>query len=160
MGESPLRSLFPHLYHLSSFKNHLVLDFLSWPKNSVSFTFGFRRHLTNRDTKELASVLSLLEGCPSREGRRNVHVWSPNPSQGFSSKSLFSLLLDPSPTREFVFYVIWRIKVRTKVRFFTWQVLLGHVNIVDRLVSRRTMIVEPFYHILCRKAEEDLDHLL
>ncbi|TYK29954.1 reverse transcriptase [Cucumis melo var. makuwa] len=94
------------------------------------------------------------------EGERNVHVWSANPSQGFSSKSLFSLLLDPSPTREFVFYAVWRIKVCKKVRFFTWQVLLDRANIVDRLVRRGEPRWSSNCCILCRKAKEDLDHLL
>ena len=33
-------------------------------------------------------------------------------------KSLFSLLLDPSPPMESAFYVIWKTKVPMKVRFF------------------------------------------
>ena len=37
--------------------------------------------------------------------------------------------------------------------------MLGWVNPVDRLVRRRTSLVRPFCSMLCRKAEEDLDHL-
>lgn len=37
----PLYFVFPHLYHLSSFKNHLVSDFLVWSESSGSFCFGF-----------------------------------------------------------------------------------------------------------------------
>ncbi|TYK04295.1 serine/threonine-protein phosphatase 4 regulatory subunit 3-like isoform X2 [Cucumis melo var. makuwa] len=46
-----------------------------------------------------------------------------------------------------------------EVRFFIWQVLLGRVNTVDRLVRKRTLFVGPFCCMLCQKAEEDLDHL-
>ena len=56
--------------------------------------------------------------------------------------------------------MIWRIKIPKKVRFFIWQVLLGRVNTLDRLVRGRTSFVGLFCCILCRKAEEDLDHLL
>ena len=36
----------------------------------MSFSFGFRRNLTNRETMKAVSLLSLLEGCSFREGRR------------------------------------------------------------------------------------------
>ncbi|KAA0037079.1 suppressor of mec-8 and unc-52 protein-like protein 1 [Cucumis melo var. makuwa] len=94
----------------------------------------FRCNLANRETTEVASLLSLLKGC---SGRRDVRAWNPNPSWGFS----------------------YRIKALKKVRFFIWQVLLGQVNTVDRLV-RRTPLVGPFYCMLCRKVEEDLDNIV
>ncbi|KAA0039270.1 ACT11D09.5 [Cucumis melo var. makuwa] len=55
--------------------------------------------MTNREMTEVASFLSLLEKCTIREERRDARVWNPNPSQGFSCKSLFCLLLDPAPLR-------------------------------------------------------------
>ena len=68
--------------------------------------FEFHRNLSNKETTKVASLLSLLGSCSFREGRRDFRVWSPNPSQGFSCKSLFSLLLDPSPVRKYVFDVV------------------------------------------------------
>ena len=102
MGDSALSSIFPHLYHLSSFKNYMISDFLIRFENSVSFSFGFCRHLSIGEKTEVASLLSLLEACIFREGRRDVCIWSPNPSEGFSCKSFFRLLLGPSPIGEFV----------------------------------------------------------
>uniref|UniRef100_A0A9I9CGT0 2Fe-2S ferredoxin-type domain-containing protein n=1 Tax=Cucumis melo TaxID=3656 RepID=A0A9I9CGT0_CUCME len=64
---------------------------------------------------------------------------------------------DPSPSREFVFHVVWRTKVSVKVRFFIWKVLFGRVSTVDRLV-RRSSLVGPFCSLLCQRAEEDHDH--
>lgn len=98
------------------------------------------------------------EGCIFREGRKDVRVWNPNPSRGFTNKSLFSHLLDPFSYSESVFDVVCKAKVPMKVRFFIWQVLLGHVNTVNRLVRKRTLLVGLFCCMLCRKAEEDLDH--
>ena len=108
----------------------------------------------------MTSLLFLLEGCSIREGRRDARVWHPNPSRGFSCNSLFSLLLDLVPPKESIFDVVWRTKVPKKVRFFIWQVLLDWINIVDRLVRRRTSLVGPFCCMLCWMAEEDLDHLI
>ena len=142
MGENSLCSLFTHLYHLSTSKNCAITDLLVGSENLVSLYFGFRCNLTSREMIEVASLLSLLEGCFSREGRSDARVWNPNPNRGYTYKSLFSLLLD-SP-KESVFYVVWRIKVPKKVRFFIWQVLLGRVNTINKLVRRRTSLLGPF----------------
>lgn len=72
MGESPLCFLFPHLYHLFSFKNCQILNLIR-SKNSVSYSFGCRSNLSDRETMEVA-LLSLLEAFSLREGRRDVHV--------------------------------------------------------------------------------------
>ncbi|KAA0032085.1 ACT11D09.5 [Cucumis melo var. makuwa] len=52
---------------------------------------------------EVASFLSLVEGCNFREERKDVRIWSPNPNQEYTCKSLVSLLLDPSPHKESIF---------------------------------------------------------
>lgn len=56
--------------------------------------------------------------------------------------------------------MLWRIKIRKKVKFFTRQVLLGRVNTMDRLLRKKSSLMGPFCCILCQKAEEDLGHLL
>lgn len=56
-----------------------------------------------------------------------------------------------------VFLILWRINISTKVRFFTRQVLHGCANTLDRLVRKKLSLVGPFCHILCWKAEENLD---
>ena len=122
---------------------------------SVSFYFGFRHNFSIWEMMKVASLLSLLEGYSFRD----VRIWNPNPSEGFSCISFFRLLLDPSLLELFVFDIVWRIKIPMKVRFFIWQVLLGRVSTGDRLVRRRTTLVEPLCCILCRKAEEDMNHL-
>lgn len=51
----------------------------------------------------MASLLALLEGPSFRRGRRDVRVWSLNPLEGFSCKSFFHSLVDPSSIGESVF---------------------------------------------------------
>lgn len=84
MGDKPLSSAFPRLYHLSSLKNCLVSDVLVWSGNSISFFFGFLRALSNRESTDVASLFSLIEGFDFRMGRWDVRVWSPNSTMGFS----------------------------------------------------------------------------
>lgn len=86
-------SVFPHPYHLSSFKNRPVFDFLVWWGSSMSFSFRFRHHLSNRETAEVDSFLSSLEECLGRG--RDVSVWSPNPIGGFFSQVLWLVAVGP-----------------------------------------------------------------
>lgn len=59
-----------------------------------------------------------------------------------------------------VFSVLWKIKFSRKVKFFTWQVLHGHTNMMDRLAWKLLSLVGSFCCILYRKAEKDMDHIL
>lgn len=94
----------------------------------------------------MTSLLSLLEGCDFSVGRMDVHIWSPNPSQGFSCNSLFNLL-DP-PQLGSLFFMVWRIKNLKKVRFFIWFVLLSCVNTMDIFARKKSSFVGPFCCIL------------
>ena len=87
----------------------------------------------------------------------DVCVWSPNLVECFFCKSFLIILLDPSPVVKSVFIVLWRIKIPKKVRFFAWQVLLGHVNRMDRILRKMPLIMSHFYFILRRKLELNLD---
>ena len=53
------------------------------------------------------SLLYLLEGCDFREGSRDICVWTPNPSRGFTCKPLFSLLIDPCPSPIRSLFLMW-----------------------------------------------------
>ena len=159
LGGNILSLSFPRLYHSSTLKNLSISDFWMWSENSVSFSFGFCRNLTDRETAEVFSLLSLIESYSFRLRRKDIGIWHPSPSEGFSCESYFKSLLDPSPTRQSVFEVVWKLKIPKKVSFFTWQLLLGRVNTLQWMVRKRTMLMGPFCSILCRKAEEDLNHL-
>ncbi|KAA0037157.1 ACT11D09.5 [Cucumis melo var. makuwa] len=72
---------------------------------------GILGRISLLSSRLLSVYLFFCEGwCSFREGRRDARVWSPNPSQGYMCKSLFSLLLDPSPPRESIFDVVWKTK--------------------------------------------------
>ena len=69
MRDRPLCSTFPHLYHLSCVKNHYVVDVLD-PSWSFPSSFGFRRPLPHRETKDVLALLSLIEKFVLRPGRK------------------------------------------------------------------------------------------
>lgn len=71
--------------------------------------------------------------------------------------TLFRILWDSSPVVELVFDVLWRIRIPKKVKSFLWQVLLGRVNTMDRLVRKMPLLLGSFCCILYRKVGENLN---
>lgn len=145
VGERPFCALFPHLYYLSSLKNHLVIDFLVWPVSFCYFLSSYSRSLSDREATNVAALLSLLEGHTFRSGRRDIKFWSLDPLEGFSCKSFFHCFANPSPLRVSIFMVLWRIKNPRNVRFFTWQVLHNPANTLDQLVRTMPSLVFLLY---------------
>ena len=122
-GEFPL---FSHLDHLSSSKICMISNLLVGFENAVSFSFGFCRNLTNREMIEVTSFISLLEGCCSREGRKD--------SGGYTCKSLFILLLDPAP--------LWS-------RFLMWFGGLWFLRNLGSLFDKSCLVgLTPLTHLL------------
>lgn len=60
MGDRPLCSSFPHPYHLSEKRLHLVASIFPFSVSSLSISLGFRCPLTDRETTDLVSLLSIL----------------------------------------------------------------------------------------------------
>lgn len=90
--DSSLSSMFHSLYCLSSMKNCLVVDVVILSGGSPSYSLGFCHSLTNRETREITTLLSLIGGCQFRVGRRDVYCWSVAPSKGFLCSSFFRWL--------------------------------------------------------------------
>lgn len=67
MKNRPFGSMFPHLYLLSSLRNHLVAMILSCFENSLSHSLGFRRPLLDRN---VLSQLLLIGEFWFSHGRR------------------------------------------------------------------------------------------
>ena len=60
------------------------------------------------------TLLSLLGDPELRRGRRDFYTWCPSLSMGFSCRSFFHYLVDPSPSKESIFSILWSVKVLKK----------------------------------------------
>lgn len=78
---------------------------------------------------------------------------------GFLVNLYFSTYWIPLPLQSRVFCSLEGGNEK-KVKFFIRHVIYGRVNTLDRLSRKMSSLVGPFCCILCRRAEEDLDHLL
>lgn len=114
LEDSPLCSLFPHLYHLSFMRGCSVASVMPSLGNEFSLFLCLRRSLSDRETVDLVALLELLEDFVVSLGRWDARLWSPNVSEGFSCKSFFSCLVDLLPSRFFVSLHFGRLRYQRK----------------------------------------------
>ena len=107
------------------------------------------------------ALLALLEDVQLNEGRRDSKRWKLDSSEVFSCKSFFKFLLDSpehpsfSPSK-----TVWEAKVPTKVKILGWLVAHKRVNTCDLIQRRRpNCYLSPSWCILCKRNEENADHL-
>lgn len=131
-----LFSLCLDLYHLSSIKKRFVADIFIPSGSSFSFSFGFRCSLFIGEMMNVVAFLPLIGEFEFRLERRDVRLWCPNSSGGFSLSFLFHRLLDLSASSKFVFllYERWKLQRRLNLSFGRWSVekLILLIGLLER----------------------------
>lgn len=90
-----MASLYPHLYRLSSQKDAIVAEILSFSSNSdLSWNLNFSRELLEREIPMVVHLTCLLNDVYVSSRDPNVRVWSLSSSSVFSIKSLFFSIVD------------------------------------------------------------------
>ena len=77
--------------------------------------------------------------------------------KGFSIKIIYKGL-DPSPTIDFPYRLIWNSTVPPKIGFFAWEAIWGKVLTLDQLKRRGMTFANRCF--LCKEDEETTYHLL
>ncbi|XP_045792042.1 uncharacterized protein LOC123886801 [Trifolium pratense] len=93
-------------------------------------------------------------------------LWLGDGIQGFTVKSAYVLLenLVPvnrnlQPVEVFVFNRLWKCATPSKVRAFSWQLLLNRVQTKDNLFKRRMLLIDQQNCVFCGHMTETAAHL-
>lgn len=103
MENRPLYSMFPHLYQLSSLRNHLVAMILPHFGNSLSPSLWFRRSLPDSEMTDVLALLSLLEEFCFSQGRGMFAFGVISCPKAFHAIPSFGIWLVP-PCRVVLFF--------------------------------------------------------
>ena len=77
--------------------------------------------------------------------------------KGFSAKIMYKGL-DPSPTIDFPYWLIWNLAVPPKIGFFAWEATWDKALTLDQLKRRGMTFSNRCF--LCEEDEETTNHLL
>lgn len=116
----------------------------------------------NRESTELASLLSLLEGLSLSYSICDIRVWSIHSSGIFSCKSFYVKLIDKSGVPLFPFHkTIWIAFVPFKVNLFMWSFVRGSIIMTNGNFqnTRPNYFLCPQWCIMYRRYEESMNHL-
>ncbi|KAL5539799.1 hypothetical protein UlMin_044293 [Ulmus minor] len=152
---------YPRLYRLSNKQSCVVNHMYSvLPNISLSWDFGFRRALNDRELEELMGLLCVIESVSLNLAANDARCWATN-SGVFSCKSFFDCLLGNANSFNFEpFHFIWKSSVSHRVKVSAWLIFLGKLNTCDRVQRKNPrMMLSPNMCVICKKDEETANHL-
>ena len=87
-------------------------------------------------------------------------MWLAKPSGEYTTKSTYSLLMNPSTTGSDgkTFKIIWKLKIPPRAVVFCWRLIKNRLPTRDNLQSRNVVIQE-VHCPLCRCVQEEASHL-
>ncbi len=105
----------------------------------------------------MVSFLDLLYSCSITRGRLDSLHWKLSHGRKFEVKSFYKELtqVDQFP---FPWKSIGKVKVPTRVAFFTWIAALGKILTIDNLRKRKVLILD--WCCMCKSGGESVNHLL
>ncbi|KAJ9537335.1 hypothetical protein OSB04_030068 [Centaurea solstitialis] len=158
--DESLKSRFGRLYQLEVHKNILIAEKGEYVGDDWRWNLEWRREPRGREIGELEDLQSLLRGVLPKRGIVDRNVWRLDPTNGFSVKSLMSLIEEArgrgSVTRG---STIWLNVVPKKICIFVWHSKLRRIPVRVKLAKKRINL----HSVLCPRCgyeEETVDHAL
>lgn len=123
IGSNALRSIFPKLYQISTFRNGLVNEMGQWVNDQWRWNLVWRRKLLSYEEQQYHHLLSMLEPTIIRQGKDDKLIWPCNSDGSFSVKSCCTLIDNTSSATDRVFEAnVWIKGPPRKFRCFSgWQ---------------------------------------
>ena len=161
LGPTPLKTLMPRLFSITTHKFATVHSLGFWDGNLWIWNLNWTRSLRPRDTDECATLQNLLKNvCISMENEDEL-IWAPCKSGIFSVKSFTTELAKTASSHHQVdLGRIWRGLVPPRIEIFTWLACQGKLNTREKLARINIIPLSQDCCPLCEAASESVDHLL
>ncbi|XP_016167355.1 uncharacterized protein LOC107609826 [Arachis ipaensis] len=123
----------------------------------------WRRELRQWETDTLDQLLQILQSVRLIADMQDRVVWKFDKEGVYSTNSFVQVLQEQTLDEELHNYRftkdIWKGIVPPRVELFTWFVLVGRVNIKDRLCRLGILQQNDNLCVLCKKDVENIHHL-
>ena len=140
-GDQSLKLSFPELYSLARNPEATVAESMQIQGSSIHWDVVFIRAVKDWELESVVSFQDLLYSCSITRGGLDSLHWKLSRNRKFEVKSFYKELtqVDHFP---FLWKSIWKVKVPTRVAFFTWTAALGKILTIDNLRKRKVLILD------------------
>ena len=149
--------MFPSLYAFAGSKRAMVVEVWDTTRGEGTWNPRFTRSLNDWEIDEVQNFINLISRKKINRLETDRLLSKGDKNGIFSIKANFKLL-ENGNLKSIPLKVLWNGCVPPKVCFFTWEAWWGKALTIEQLKKRGYQI--PSRCPLCKKVEEDLDHLL
>ena len=120
----------------------------------------WRRNLFDHESDLAVEFMEEITSIPIQRHAKDTMMWMAEPSGVYTTKSTYSLLMNPSTTGSDgkTFKIIWKLKIPPRAVVFCWRLIKNRLPTRDNLQSRNVVIQE-VHCPLCRCVQEEASHL-
>ena len=156
-GDQPLKLSFPELHSLARYPEATVAESMQFQGSSIHWDIVFIRAVKDWELEAVVSFLDLLYTSSITRGGLDSMHWKLSRSGKFEVKSYYKVLtqVDHPP---FPWKSIWKVRVPTRIAFFTWTAALGKILTIDNLRKRKVLFLD--WCCMCKSNGELVNHLL
>ena len=148
----------------SPINGRLVPYILDGGWSCLSQDLHSRRPVQSSEVTIWNGVKSTLP-TPSFADDNDLPIWKLNTQGTFNTTSLKSAIHTSDSNGPILFYPdtfrnLWKSSITKKCKFFIWSLIHDWINTADNLQKRLpSMQLRPNWCVMCRKNEENKDHL-
>jgi hypothetical protein len=147
----------PELFRLAHLPEASVAALMRLQGSSIHWDVIFTKAVQDWEMESMVSIMVIIYSCPTFRGGLDSLGWCLSRSKKFEVKSYYKALIQsaqsPFPWRSF-----WKVKVPTRIAFFTWNAALGKILTIDNLGKRKVIITD--WCCMCKRGGESVSHLL
>jgi hypothetical protein len=167
-GNQKLKDTFRSLYSIVLNKNAKIADLVSGLLPEWEWGFEWRRELYSWEESELTNLKNTIISSLCLQDKEDYWSWKPKPSQGYTAKSAYQLLLKKKwegesrlEEEELRFLtMLWKMKAPFRVQILVWQLLQGRLPTKVNLAARKIIHEEQGTKcVFCEKHQETENHL-
>ncbi|XP_060209904.1 putative ribonuclease H protein At1g65750 isoform X3 [Lycium barbarum] len=150
----PLKDSHPRLFLIATEPDSTVAS----NRDGNIWDIRFRRNLQDWELGEIFDLFKSLERFPVNSQTPDSLKWGESSKGVFSVKASYNrmntidVLTDPWPWK-----LIWKTKLPTKIKCFTWTALKNATLTLDNFKKKKIHLVNRCY--MCQKESESVNHL-
>ena len=145
LGEDcTLEQKYNKLFLISRQQKSLISKMGDFTHDNWRWDMKWRRNLFDHESDLAVEFMEEITSIPIQRPAKDTMMWMAVPSGVYTTKSTYSLLMNPSTTSSDgkIFKTIWKLKIPPRAVVFFWRLIKNRLPTRDNLLRRNVGIQE------------------